>query len=101
MYMVMKGHNGGYERRNRVRPTQIGIMLVHNATETVWSRRTRGILAGTKLTRVCRAATGRRGVTVSFERRSLSEEAERARLELESSERSIMAAGVVGTGEER
>ena len=50
----------------------------------------------THLTRACRAATGRRGVTDSFERRSLSEEAERVRLELERSERSIMAAGVVG-----
>jgi hypothetical protein len=74
MYMVMNGHSGGYElhttaspdvscdpghardgvgkrthRRNRVRPTQTGIMLVHNATETVWSLRTRGMLAGTKL----------------------------------------------------
>ena len=55
----------------------------------------------THLTRACRAATGRRGVTDSFERRSLSEEAERVRLEPERSERSIMAAGVVGTGEER
>jgi hypothetical protein len=50
----------------------------------------------THLTRACRAATGRRGVTDSFERRSLSEEAERERLELERSERSIMAVGVVG-----
>jgi hypothetical protein len=41
----------------------------------------------THLTRACRAATGRRGVTDSFERRSLSEEAERVRLELERSER--------------
>jgi hypothetical protein len=53
----------------------------------------------THLTRACRAATGRRGVTDSFERRSLSEEAERVRLELERSERSIMAACVVGTDE--
>jgi hypothetical protein len=50
----------------------------------------------THLTRACRAATGRRGVTDSFERRSLSEEAERERFELERSERSIMAVGVVG-----
>jgi hypothetical protein len=55
----------------------------------------------THLTRACRAATGRRGVTDSFERRSLSEEAERVRLELERSERSIMVAGVVGTDEKR
>lgn len=55
----------------------------------------------THLTRACRAATGRRGVTDSFERRSLSEDAERVRLELERSERSIMVAGVVGTGEKR
>jgi len=27
----------------------MGIMLVHSATEIVWRRRTRGILAGTKL----------------------------------------------------
>jgi len=52
----------------------------------------------THLTRACRAATG---VTDSFERRSLSEEAERVRLELERSERSIMVAGVVGTDEKR
>jgi len=32
-----------------VRNMQIGIMLVHSATEIVWRRRTRGILAGTKL----------------------------------------------------
>lgn len=36
-------------RRKRVRKTQMGTMLVHSATETVWSLRTRGILAGTKL----------------------------------------------------
>ncbi|SRR6266403_3514698 len=36
-------------RRNRVRKTQTGMMFVHKATETVWSRRTRGMLAGTKL----------------------------------------------------
>lgn len=55
----------------------------------------------THLTRACRAATGRRGVTDSFERRSLREEAESVRLELERCERSIIAAGVVGRGEER
>jgi hypothetical protein len=55
----------------------------------------------THSTRACRAATGRKGVTDSFERRSLSEEAESVRLELERSERSIMAAVAVGTGRER
>ena len=63
----MNGHRGGYElhvtavslwlvrveirtyRRKSVRKIQVGIILVHSATEIVWRRRTRGILAGTKL----------------------------------------------------
>jgi hypothetical protein len=69
IYTIMNGHRGGYEldasalrlnpttkmenekahRRKRVRKMQIGIMLVHSATVTVWRRRTRGMLAGTKL----------------------------------------------------
>ena len=36
-------------RRRSVKEKQIGIMLVHNATATVCSLRTRGMLAGTKL----------------------------------------------------
>jgi hypothetical protein len=80
-------HTGGYEF-NGDRP---GAKKMTRRAGMEW----------THLTRACRAATGRRGVTDSFERRSLSEEAERVRLELERSGRSIMAAGVVGTGEVR
>jgi hypothetical protein len=36
-------------RRKRVKKMQMGIMLVHSATEIVCRRRTRGMLAGTKL----------------------------------------------------
>src|SRR6266702_2949907 len=36
-------------RRKSVKAKQIGIMLVHSATATVCSLRTRGMLAGTKL----------------------------------------------------
>jgi hypothetical protein len=72
IYTSMNGHRGGYElcvtsahavahqlwvkraeerthRRKRVRKMQMGIILVHSATEMVWSLRTRGMLAGTKL----------------------------------------------------
>lgn len=71
MYTAKRGHNGGYDRRRRKKNVERGIVVDQIATTAVWSRLLRGIVAGTKSMFVLRADTGRRGVVVRLDKRSL------------------------------